>query len=72
MSVLEKRASVYRWSGRKRAGHADKWGRAFWAEGTARTKALRQENTGLIWETARRPLCPEQSEEGLTKVEDAI
>ena len=47
-------------------------GRAFWAEGTARTKALRQENTGLIWETARRPLCPEQSEEGLTKVEDAI
>lgn len=45
---------------------------AFQAEGIARTKALRQEHAGLVWEAARRPMWVEQGERGLTQVEGAF
>lgn len=46
--------------------------RAFQAERIAKTKALKQENTRLVWEIARRPLWLEQHEEGFPKLEDAV
>lgn len=45
-SVLRKMAIINRGSGSKGVGHADKWGKAFQAEGTAWTEALRWEHVG--------------------------